>query len=157
MTRRHLRIWYIGPDGKEIDRSPLSSVLMPACKVPLTRKRALVYVGAAPKERRLLGVTILFNERRRTKPLFRAVVVVACPDRSTLQLRERRLRTPGLKVQITPYNAYAGSYCALSPGGQVVAGDFCEPTLGMAHKVALENVRETFRREPPLATSRQIG
>ncbi len=157
MNRRHLRIWYINADGKEIDRSPLSSVVLPACRVPLTRKHAIVYIGASPRDRRELGVRLLFNERRRVKPFFRGVIVLACPDRRVLAVRSRRLRTTGAKVQLTPYNAYTGSYCALAPSGQVVAGDVCEPTLGMAYRCAMVCVRDILRREPVPATAKQMG
>jgi hypothetical protein len=151
-TRRHLRIWYVDADGKEIDRSPLSSVLLPMCKVPLSRRRAFEYTGAAHRERRMLAVDILCNEKKRAKPLFRGIVVLACPDRAVMVERGRQGRAPGSRMKLTPYTCYTGSCCAISTTGQLVVGELCEPTLKMAYRTAMALVREILTRKAEQAS-----
>lgn len=156
-TRRHLRIWYIDAAGREIDRSPLSSVLLPMCKVPLSRRRAFEFTGAAHRDRRELCVDILCNERKRAKPLFRGIVVLACPDRRQLVERIRKMRTSSAKLKTTPYNAYVGSFCAISTTGQLVVGELCEPSLKAAYRTAAAHVREILTRKAEPASEGQTA
>lgn len=155
MSRRYIRIWYVDEFGMDIDQSPISSALLPRCRVPLLRRPVIEYVGATHKPRRELGVTLLFNEQKRSRPLFRGVIVVACPDRRVMAARGKRAHTPGVKVHLTPFNSYVGSFAAIAQTGQVVAGDLCEPTLGMAYRTAMQLVRDVLTRKPGQLSSAQ--
>ncbi len=156
MSRRYLRIWYVNEFGQEIDCSPLCSAILPRCKVPLHRRVAAEYIGACHRPRRELGVTLLFNELKRNRPLFRGIIIVACPDRRVMAARGKRARTPGIKVHLTPYNSYVGSFCAIAQTGQVVAGDLCEPTLGTAYRTGLRLVRDVLTRKPGQLSARSM-
>lgn len=152
---RHLRVFYFDDFGKEIDRSPFSSALMPATHMPFDRRlRAKDYCTLTHTLRRELAARLAIQQARRKKPLFWGVFVVVCPDRSRAAYRSKRAKTPGLRPRLSPGNAYLGSYAAISPLGKIVAGDVMTPRLRQALTEAEANIREVMMRKPGEADRR---
>lgn len=146
---RHLRIFYFDDFAKEIDRSPFSSALMPATRMPFDRRLlAKDYCTLTHALRRELAARMAIQQARRKIPQFWGVFVVVCPDRLRAAYRSKRAKTPGLHLRLSPGNAYLGSYAAISPLGKIVAGDVMAPRLQQALAEAESNIREVMMRKP---------
>jgi hypothetical protein len=144
MSRRHLRIYYVDSSGQLIDRGPICAAVMPKFKMPLTRLPASRYTGPSHIHRReLVAMLMLHESRHQKKPKFHGVILIACPARETPAHRSKRLRP-----MMVPTNAYLGSFAAIAPTGDVVAGDTMLETLPRTLEQALRRVRDVLMRKP---------
>jgi hypothetical protein len=148
MSHRHLRIYYIDAYGHEIDRGPICSAVMPKFKMPMTRLPASRYTGPSHVHRRNYVAMLVLNEARRAKPKFHGIVLIVCPGLEAATHRSKRGRTPGHRPSLVPTNAYLGSFAAVAPTGQVVAGDVMLDTLTRAYKESIRLVHDILTRKP---------
>ena len=146
MSGRHVRVYYFDAFGHEIPRN-ICSAVMPMYKMPISRQPARYYAGPANQHRRELAAVLALNERRRKTPKFHAVLVMACParEKAAFCVRKKRL---GFVPHLVPTNSYLASFAAISPMGQVVAGDVMQETLGRAYREGLDLIRDVLVRRP---------
>jgi hypothetical protein len=125
---------------------------MPACRVSTQgKRRAADFVGPGNAPRRDLAVGLVLRHGSRRRASIAAVLLIACPDRTQAAYRSARGRTPGMKVRLTPGNAYQASFAAVTASGRIVVGDLMRATLGQVVREAATYVQEILTAQPVAA------
>jgi hypothetical protein len=143
VSGRHIRIYYFDATGQPMECGTLCSAVMPKFRMPVSRLPAQRYTPPSyVRCRRELAAAIVLKQRNRSKLLFHAVLIVACPDRASAAYRSARYMRP----HPVPTNSYLGSFAALAPAGQLVAGDVTTLTLPRARNEAMGMIQNVLRR-----------